>query len=221
MSSEVVVDTIMSNLKFKVIIFGLILTFILVSSAAMLYIDGTFTNNLETRTYSDNLGGEPIQTSYSGKTFSIDDTLETYTITPVAKYEITAKVVSIADYNHDKFGISPLDLCMVWGKVANDNNIIYSQGGRLCSFRYTGTLSVSDNDAISHFSNNHIIPSNDTIAKALKSIKTNDVVTIKGYLVDVTKTYIVGNGKWMWKTSQSRYDTRDGSCEIIYVTSVS
>lgn len=217
----IVVDTIMSNLRFKIIIFGIIFTFILVSSTAILYMEGAFANNLETRTYSGNagnLGGEPIQTSYSGKTFTISDIYETYTIIPVANYEISAKVVSTANYNHDKLGISPVDLCVVWGKIVNDSNIVYSQGGRICSYRYTGTVS---DDITSHMSNNHIIPANDSIANAIKSIKTNDVVTIKGYLVDVTKTYIVGDGKWMWKTSQTRYDTRDGSCEIIYVTSVS
>ena len=69
-----------------------------------------------------------------------------------------------------------------------------------------------------YISNNHIIPSNKKIAKALKYIKKGDFIELEGYLVDANIDF------WQithyWESSTTRNDTGDGACEVIYVTSI-
>ena len=63
-----------------------------------------------------------------------------------------------------------------------------------------------------------MIPSTDNIRRALKSIKTNVLVEIGGYLVNIRGK--VGRKDVWWNTSISRSDTGDHSCEIIYVEKI-
>jgi hypothetical protein len=171
------------------------------------------------------VSGDPIQNPYTGESFTINSygifsnyIGGIYILKPVDTYEISATVGSKLPY-HDEMEISPVDLCMAWGKMADDDNnglITYGQSLRYCFTQYNGQLPRSYVE--SHVSNNHIIPANDSILEAIKSIKEGDKVTIKGYLVDVSKSKL--NGVWNWRTSQTRFDKGSGACEIIYVTEV-
>jgi hypothetical protein len=60
-----------------------------------------------------------------------------------------------------------------------------------------------------------MVPATDNIRRALKSIKTNDLITAQGYLINITGK-AGGRNVW-WSTSTSRSDSGDHSCEIIYV----
>ena len=60
-----------------------------------------------------------------------------------------------------------------------------------------------------------MIPATDNIRRALKTINTNDLISIEGYLVNVTGK--IKNSDVWWSTSTSRSDSGDHSCEIIYV----
>ncbi len=137
-----------------------------------------------------------------------------YTLNPVATYEISAKVVSIRKYK-DAMAVSPIDLCSVWGQMADETGISYSQSERYCSYYYRSVPSFGEYYMLKHFANNHIIPASDNVSNAINSIRINDKVILKGYLVDVTNEK--GN---FWKTSQTRRDSGYGGCEIIYVTKV-
>jgi hypothetical protein len=61
-----------------------------------------------------------------------------------------------------------------------------------------------------------MVPANKKVKKTLKGLREGDLVTLRGYLVDVDH-----ETGWFWRTSMSREDTGAGACEIVYVESVS
>ena len=71
---------------------------------------------------------------------------------------------------------------------------------------------------IAHSANNHIIPANENIHRAVKMIKKKMRLFLEGYLVNLKGTY---KGREVsWNTSLSRTDTGNGSCELFYVSKV-
>jgi nitrogenase subunit NifH len=71
---------------------------------------------------------------------------------------------------------------------------------------------------ISHSSNNHVIPANENIYQAIKTIREKDRVVLKGLLVNLKGTY---KGQTVtWNTSLSRTDIGNDSCELFYVSEV-
>jgi hypothetical protein len=140
------------------------------------------------------------------------------TLEKLASYQITAAVKSRKDYTADYSAqVSPLDLALAWGELNKadiDAHIRYSQSGRWYYFRYDTDVSVDQAYIYQHSANVHLIPENKRIERQLKRIRKNDLVQLEGYLVRVQFT--TGS----WTSSLSRQDTGDGSCEILYVTSV-
>jgi len=212
------------GLKYKIIYVIFILTIIIVSSLTLVFLTGGFDGfNFNTEpiieTYHPNgTLSDPIQTSYFGfDGVAISSGFDTYELSPIANYEISGKVVGVAYYKNENLAVSPMDLCVVWGNMANRTDIVYTQGNRDCTFRATG----SSLDIITHFSNSHIIPANDDILNKLQNVKVGDIVTIKGYLVNVKRTSSISSSTWTWISSTSRSDTGNNACEIIYVKGIS
>ncbi len=145
-----------------------------------------------------------------------------FTMTPLAEYKISGVVVSTETYSSDWDGqISPVDLAIVWGRLTEPENrryITYSQGSRWYHYRWKEGVPVDDAYIVSHSSNNHIIPANENIRRAIKAIGKKDRVVLKGFLVSLKGT---PNGQTVtWNTSLSRTDTGNGSCELFYVSYV-
>jgi len=145
-----------------------------------------------------------------------------FTMIPLAEYKISGVVVSTETYSSDWDGqISPMDLVIVWGKLTEPENgryITYSQGGRWYHYRWKEGNPVDNAYIISHSSNNHIIPANENIGRAVKTVRRKDRVVLKGFLVNLIGT---SNGQAVtWNTSLSRTDTGNGSCELFYVSYV-
>jgi hypothetical protein len=131
-------------------------------------------------------------------------------------------VVSKETYSSDWDGeVSPIDLAIAWGKLAEPENnryITYSQGNRWYHYQRRKGSPVDQSYVISHSSNNHIIPANGNIDRAIKTIKRKDRVSLKGFLVNLKGTY---KGQTVtWNTSLSRTDMDNGSCELFYVSHV-
>lgn len=163
---------------------------------------------------------DPIQTRYSGDEYisiSLPDTqLRIY---PHANYRIYAMVVSKKGYN---FGweskIAPYDLALVWSGLMlpeNQRGIRYSQSNRWYFYRYDAGYPLAKSYIRSHSSNHHMIPANDNLKNALKSVKVKDKIYMEGYLVNIKGT-VKGRNVW-WNTSMSRNDSGDGACEILYL----
>ncbi len=136
-----------------------------------------------------------------------------------AKYKLSGMIVST---NHYVKGflctLSPYDFATVWGTIPQYLDYIkFTQVVRFCLFNYNMNCPVGVDYIQSHMANNHMIPSNKSIRKALKKAHKNDLVEIEGYLV-----YVMGNinkrGTTNWNSSLKRSDKGNGACEIIYVT---
>ena len=141
---------------------------------------------------------------------------------PIAQYKISAVILSKKKYFTDWTSIiSPLDFALGWGDVAKSENLEHievRQTMRWYRYRFDNECAITQNYISTHSSNHHIIPANDNIRKAVLFAKKNDKIVLEGFLVNVSGKYKGGNVTW--RSSNSRTDTGDGSCEIMYVTSI-
>jgi len=164
---------------------------------------------------------DPVQAPYKSDDPIIRDIkCGCFTITPVAEYKIWGVVVGKETYSSDWDGkISPMDLTIVWGKLAEpeyDRYVSYRHGNRWYFYQYKPGCPLDQSYIISHSSNNHIIPARENIRRAIKTLKRKEKVVLEGFLVNLKGIY---KGKSVtWNTSLSRTDTGSGSCELFYVS---
>lgn len=143
-----------------------------------------------------------------------------YTLTPVAEYQLAGKVVGKETYSYGwESEISPLDLAIAWGNLAESEHekyVSFSQRNRWYFYEYKPGSPHDHSSIISHSSNNHIIPASENLLRALKEIGKNEKVILEGFLINLKGTY--KGGEVYWNTSLTRKDTGNGSCELFYVT---
>lgn len=155
-------------------------------------------------------------------------------IEKLASYDITGKVEAIEEYSTSfiasKLGmksdgtavidkISPRDLTLSWGEIAleENNNNIYCKpdytAKRIVNIGFNSKLlnKYDKNKILTHVSNNHVITLNSGLKRVLMSVKENQIVRIKGYLV-----YVKTDDGTVWgPSSLTRSDTGNGACEIV------
>jgi hypothetical protein len=155
---------------------------------------------------------DPVQT---GLTSPPSFPLKGYTLTAVASYAITARILHTHSYFADRESdLSPMDLALGWGKMAESavlSNITITQGGRFFHWD-TPRYPIPREQIETESANTHIIPATDAIARQVKALRQGQVVTMAGYLVNIRHP-----DGWHWKTSLSRADTGAGACEVFYV----
>ena len=78
-----------------------------------------------------------------------------------------------------------------------------------------GGWNWSKDSIITHSANTHVIPQNKMIARQLSRLRSGQVVTLSGELVDGVRD----DGSWN-KTSLVRDDTGAGACEVLLVSDV-
>ncbi|MBI5639466.1 MAG: hypothetical protein HZA17_03475 [Nitrospirae bacterium] len=166
---------------------------------------------------------EPVQTSLEEETLlTIGTEKGSFTIKPVASYRISALVARKKSYSSGWGAlVAPVDLALAWGRLGEPESmdyISYSQSDRWYYYEYSADSPVDNSYIIRHSANNHIIPANENILKAVRSLGKKDKVLLEGSLVNISGTY-EGRKVW-WNSSLSRSDTDDGSCEVFYVTKV-
>jgi len=161
---------------------------------------------------------KPKQTLYNKEEPFI---MNGYTITKKAEYEVNALILSKKEYDDKQSDLIPLDLALGWQEMAkktfiDDNEIIVGQSNRWYQYKYSLKNNSDVGTLIKNMSSNHhLIPQNDFIRDELLSLNKYDVITLKGWLVDVKK------GNLSLNTSLSREDSRGGACEIMLVSSIS
>ena len=144
-------------------------------------------------------------------------TFHGYTITPLADYRVKARLLHRASYAAETNGeISPLDFALGWGPMSDP--VIYGQlnigqAGRWYSWSYPDSPPIPDNAIICHSANTHLIPATDHVLDQLLDFCAGDVIQLDGYLVEVD------TASMRWRSSLSRTDTGDGSCELMWVES--
>ena len=145
--------------------------------------------------------------------------LRDYSLTPRARFELRARVLSREDYRWDTgSGLAPMDLALGWGAMSDQavlDRIEISQGARWYFTRYDPPAPLSDRDIIRHSSNMHVVPADAAILGRLRELRRGDLVWLSGLLVDADH-----DSGFRWRTSLSREDTGDGSCELFYVERV-
>jgi len=165
---------------------------------------------------------EPVQVQISAEPIPRKIKDGEVTITPLAKYAISAVVVGKKSYSNGWTGeIAPVDIALVWGRLADpkyDKYISYGQSDRWYFYEYKPESPFTNQYIITHSANNHIIPANENIHMAIKAVSKKEKVHLEGYLVKITGHYKGGN-VW-WNSSLTRSDSGDGSCEVFYVKSV-
>jgi hypothetical protein len=141
-----------------------------------------------------------------------------YTISPLAQYDVTARVLSTHSYDGDRESdVSPIDFALGWGDMADRDmleQLSVSQRDRWYFVRWRNAP-VKAQDVIVNSANTHLIPANDEIRDRLAAVEPGDVVRLRGYLVKVR-----ASDGWTWTSSTARTDTGDGSCEVLWIEGV-
>jgi hypothetical protein len=139
-------------------------------------------------------------------------------ITALAEFKLRARVLSTERYWFDRASeLSPLDLALGWGPMSDQkvlDQLDIWQSGRWYRYSYTDAP-ISRHEIINHSANMHMIPATTHTANLLKSVRKGDLINLTGYLVSVT-----GDDGYQWRSSLTRSDEGDGSCEVVWVESV-
>ncbi|MBL1141955.1 MAG: hypothetical protein HND53_07995 [Proteobacteria bacterium] len=158
----------------------------------------------------------PIQNKINNSKISFQ--LDDYKVTPLANFQLIAKVLSEKYYRRGREAeLSPVDLALGWGpmsKQENLNALTITQSGRWYRWR-TDNFPIPRREIETNSANMHFIPANDIVKKKLKSIEKGDTIKLKGYLVQV-----VGEDGWRWNSSMTREDTGNHACELILLEDI-
>ncbi|MGH8712391.1 MAG: hypothetical protein ACREYB_00135 [Casimicrobiaceae bacterium] len=144
-----------------------------------------------------------------------------YTFTKRARFDIIARLLHKERYRVDaEAALAPYDLGVGWGPLS-DSAILYqlefTQMGRFFYWNpKRGDFPLSRQTTITHLAQIHVIAANAEIAARLAHLRPGQLVTARGYLVDVR-----GPRGFTWNTSLKRDDTGDGACEILWAETLS
>lgn len=138
-----------------------------------------------------------------------------YAIQPMAEFTLEARVLAREDYWLGREAdLSPTDLVLGWGEMADPQvvkQINIRQSGRWY-FWQVESFPIPRRNIETQSANMHLIPANDEVARTLKQIRPGQLVTLRGYLVNVN-----ADDGWRWRSSLTREDTGANACELIYV----
>ena len=161
---------------------------------------------------------EPLQTDLESAPTAT--TLGRWQLTPRARYDITARILSREDYHFDLLSdLIPEDLALGWGPMS-DNQVLsafrISQGARFYSWMpKQRELPIPRQVVIEHSANTHVIPANPAMRRQLERLRVGQVVHLRGFLVDGVRN----DGAYI-HTSLTRSDTGPGACEVVLVEQV-
>lgn len=140
---------------------------------------------------------------------------EGYTITPLASFDIKAKVLSRKNYRRGRAAdLSPTDLALGWGRMSDErvlDSVKISQSGRWYRWR-VDTFPIPQRELETHSANMHLIPANKSVLSAIKQTRKGDIVEFSGSLVKVH-----ADDGWHWNSSLTRADTGGHACEVVWV----
>ena len=139
-----------------------------------------------------------------------------WTLTPRARYDITARVLGRERYRFDGLArLVPVDLALGWGPMS-DNRILapleISQSGRFYWVHWSQAPPVPPAEIMRHSANLHAIPADRSTEAQLLRLREGEVVRLTGELVDGRRD----DGAFI-NTSLTREDTGAGACEVMLV----
>jgi hypothetical protein len=142
-----------------------------------------------------------------------------YRLTLKARYILRGIVLSRSGYSYDAMAeLAPCDVAMCWGKLVKGrqyDQLKWSQSMRWYWWQY-GEGFGHDEAWVSRWSSNtHIIPADANVGRAAKRLKRGQPAELEGDLVFVD--WSAHGETRRWKSSLTRDDQGNGSCEILYL----
>lgn len=160
--------------------------------------------------------GNPVQTAFDAPQPPI--AFRDATLHPLAAFKATARVLARSDYRFDaESDLSPTDLALGWGRMSDSavlRHIDIDQGGRFYNWSVRA-FPIPQREIETHSANMHMIPADAVVARELRRVRTGDVVTLTGFLVEADKA-----DGWRWRSSLTRNDTGGGACELVYLRDI-
>lgn len=143
-----------------------------------------------------------------------------YTVTPLARYALTAVVLGRERYRHDiNAELAPVDLALGWGPMSDAaaiNALSITQSSRWYEYRWGAEgAPLHPSDIAHHSANTHCLPSTPALRKKLLAVRRHDLVSLSGYLVEIS-----GPDGYRWRSSLTRSDTAGGACEVVWLTAL-
>ena len=137
-----------------------------------------------------------------------------YQITPLARFEIAARVLAKKRYRSDREAdLSNYDLALGWGPMSDQcvlDELKISQGDRWYRYRYSSPP-IPQGEITRHSANMHIIAGNAQVTATLAAVVPGQVVEISGYLIMAR-----AQDGWVWTSSLTRSDAGAHSCEVVW-----
>lgn len=142
-----------------------------------------------------------------------------YSMTNLEPYAGEFRVLSREDYSFGREAeLSPVDFALGWGSMTNPavyKQLSIRQSNRWYYWRYENAPPIPVREIEIQSANTHLIPANKAIAQQLAQIDQDDLIYLKGQLVEVKSS-----DGWAWRSSLSREDTGNGACELMLVEEV-
>jgi hypothetical protein len=138
-------------------------------------------------------------------------------VVPLAGLSLEARVLAREDYSSGaEAEFSPTDLALGWGPMAAPgmaDALNVSQSGRWYHYSWdSGGAPLPPRQIARNSANMHLVPADADVAAALDRVRAGDTVRLEGWLVRIER-----DDGWRWRSSLSRDDTGQGSCELVYV----
>jgi hypothetical protein len=138
-----------------------------------------------------------------------------YRITPLARFDIEARVLSRETYRMGREAdLSTTDFMLGWGRMSDESvlkDIEFSQSNRFGFWRVQ-QFPIPQREIETSAGNMHLIAANDAVERGIASVHRGGVVHMRGYLVRAD-----ASDGWHWQSSLSREDTGAGACELFFV----
>jgi hypothetical protein len=144
-----------------------------------------------------------------------------FVVTPLAGFSLEARVLGREDYVlGPETALSPTDLALGWERMADRNvyePLAITQSGRWYRYRWgPDGPPIPVPEIVRSSANMHIVPADDTVARALENVDPGQTVRLQGWLIEARR-----DDGWAWRSSLTREDSGDGACELIYVCALS
>jgi hypothetical protein len=140
-----------------------------------------------------------------------------WTLDAAATYSIKARVLHTRRYWDGGSGLVPYDVALGWGPMSDQavlDRLKISQSTRFMFYQWEGVPPIPGKEIGCHSSNNHVIAANPEVAAVIRKLRTGQIVTLRGFLVNATSPE---GGHW--NTSLTRMDDGPGACELFYIES--
>lgn len=142
-----------------------------------------------------------------------------YRLTPLADFELEARVLSREDYAFDEGSdLSPTDLALGWQRMSDTaviEQLEIDQSVRFYTYRWRRAPPIPTDEIVRSSANMHLIPADETVVDDLGKVRQGSLIRLRGRLVQADRS-----DGYHWRSSLTREDTGAGACELVLVDSI-